>query len=407
MTQQRTQLPTLVQQPDELTQILPRLLDSPQIAIDTESDSLYSYHPRVCLIQITIPAPGAAASAATASRDTDDLADMDLDVVDFLIDPLGVPDLRPLQPVVADPAREIIMHAAENDILLLQRDFDFTFGQMFDTQLAARILGWPRAALAAILEERFGVKSDKRMQRTDWGRRPLSADQIAYAQMDTHYLLALVAQQKAELRAADRWEEAQEAFGFLTQLDFFAREESTRTVWQMKESRAVPREATNVLQALWTWRETEAARRNIPPFKIFTNQVLVDLAQEQPSRVHALRDVKGISEGHLKRYGENLVEAIRQGQRAPLPDLPESTRPDQIPDKDIQARFDALRKWRTATAEARGVAPDIVFNNEALMEMAKRQPQSEAALQEISNIGPWKARTYGPAIFEVLRTTVG
>lgn len=378
-----------MQKPDELAKILPQLEASPQLAIDTESDSLYSYRPRVCLIQLSVPRfpedPGRA-----------------LEVIDFLVDPLRLHDLRPLQPIVADPAREIIMHAAENDILLLQRDFDFSFGRIFDTQLAARILGWPRAALAAILEERFGVQSNKRMQRTDWGRRPLTAEQIAYAQMDTHYLPALVAQQKAELEKAERWEEAAEAFSFLPQIDFFAREETERTMWQMKEARAVPRPATNVLKSLWAWREAEAERRNIPPFKIFTNQVLVDLALNQPDRVADMEGMKGVSEGHLRRYGDQLLEAIRAGQGAPLPDLPESTRPDQIPERIVQERFDALRKWRTETAEARGVAPDIVFNNDALMEIAKRRPVQPAALEEIPQIGPWKARTYGPAVCALL-----
>lgn len=398
----------LVQQPEEFDRMMEWLLASPQIAIDTESDSLYSYRPRVCLIQISIPAPLLGASGASNGRAHEKLSDDALlDVVDYIVDPVRLKDLSRLNDALCDPTRELIMHAAENDILLLQRDFGFAFGRIFDTQLAARILGWSRAALAAILEERFGVTSNKRMQRTDWGRRPLTTEQIAYAQMDTHYLPALAAQQKAELRAAGRWEEAHEAFDFLTEIDYQEREENERTLWQMKESRAVPREDTNVLQALWAWREEEARRRDMPPFKIFTNQVLVDLAIQQPGRLQELDGIKGISGGHRKRYGERLLAVIRAGQSAPLPELPESTRPDHAPDKELQARFDALRKWRTETADERGVAPDIVLNNEVLMEIAKRCPDDARALQQIPQIGPWKARTYGPAIFDILQETNG
>lgn len=396
----QTKLPMLVQHPEELAYLATQLSESPQIAIDTESDSLYSYRPRVCLIQISIPVlPVAGEGEARGSESRTER----LNVADFLVDPLRLSDLSLLHAPLADPAREIIMHAAENDILLLQRDFGFRFGRIFDTQLAARILGWPRAALAAILEERFGVKSNKRMQRTDWGRRPLTAEQIAYAQMDTHYLPALAAEQVEELRAVDRWEEAQEAFGFLPEIDFEMREETQRTVWQMKEARGVPREATNVLQALWAWREEEAQRRDRPPFKIFTNRVLADLAIAQPSRRQELYGIKGISDGHLKRYGDQLLDAIRRGKDAPLPDLPESNRPDQMPDRALQARFDALRKWRTETADARGVSPDIVFSNELLMEIARQCPAHTEALGEIAHIGPWKAKTYGPAICQLLQ----
>ena len=165
----------------------------------------------MCLIQITV-----AAEDAAALRKRDDVGA----VVDYLVDPLRVTRLDALGKLFADPDHEVIIHAAENDILLFQREFDFSFANVFDTQLAARILGWERAGLAAILEEQFGVVSDKRMQRTNWGKRPLTPEQIVYAQMDTHYLFALRERLVQELRARDRWEEAQEAFAELVQARF-------------------------------------------------------------------------------------------------------------------------------------------------------------------------------------------
>jgi ribonuclease D len=144
------------------------------VALDTESDSLYRYYPKICLIQLSVGA-------------RDDNSDP-TGVVDYLVDPLRLDDLAALGEVLAAPGVEVIMHAAENDMLLLYRNFGFTFPKIFDTQLAARILGWKQVGLAAILEAQFGLVSDKRMQRTNWGKRPLTAEQIAYAQMDTHYL---------------------------------------------------------------------------------------------------------------------------------------------------------------------------------------------------------------------------
>jgi len=384
--------PVLVYNQAAFGAMLAHLGEQKLLALDTESDSLYSYHTKVCLIQITTLGDGAD--------------EMDVDpkhVVDYLVDPLRFNALEPLGELLADPAMEVIIHAAENDIALLQREFGFSFARLFDTQLAARILGWVRAGLAAILEEQFGVVSDKRMQRTDWGKRPLTPEQIAYAQMDTHYLPALRARQIKELHERGRWEEAQEAFAQLAALNYSERSVNERNFWQMKETRQVDHADMNVLQALWQWREREAERQDRPPFKIVRNQALVDLAQRKPTTQQALERLSALSSSEAKRYGAAILAAIRQGKQQPLPPLPEpSLRPEQLLDRLTLDRFDALRKWRAATAQARGVAPDIVLTNDILMEVAKRRPQTLDDIGRIEGIGPWKAKTYGPDLVRIV-----
>ena len=147
----------LLDTPAALEALSVELRGEPALALDTESDSLYRYHYRVCVIQL---------STATA---------------DYILDPLNLPDLALLGTWLADPTVEKVFHAAENDILVLKRDFGFAFARIFDTMLAARILGWQRVSLAALLAEQYGVKLDKRAQLTDWGRRPLSREQLSYA----------------------------------------------------------------------------------------------------------------------------------------------------------------------------------------------------------------------------------
>lgn len=373
------------------SEMLAQLGSRKLLALDTESDSLYSYHTKVCLIQISSLGEGV------------DEADTDPNhVVDYLVDPLRFDAFGPLGELMADPSMEVIIHAAENDIALLQREYGFSFANLFDTQLAARILGWQRAGLAAILEEQFGVVSDKRMQRTNWGKRPLTPEQIAYAQMDTHYLPALRSRQIQELRARDRWEEAQEGFAQLAALDYSDRPVNDRDFWSMKETRHVDHADMNVLKALWEWREQEAERQDRPPFKIVRNQILVDLAQRKPTSQQGLARVSALSSSEVKRYGNALLAAVREGKEQPLPPLPEPTvRPEQLLDRVTLGRFDALRKWRAATAQARGVAPDIVLTNDILLEVAKRLPQHVDDLVQIEGIGPWKAKTYGPDLLRI------
>ena len=262
--------PTLIYTYAGLMGLIKELSHHSLIALDTESDSLYSYYPKVCLIQLTVFADPQNPDPGRRGRLSGRSAASRLDRAKWAR-------------CFSSPDIQVVMHAAENDILTLQRDFQFQFTNIFDTQLAARILGWKGIGLAAILEREFGVHSNKRMQRTNWGTRPLTPQQIAYAQMDTHYLPKLRAMQMRELLEKGRIEEAADAFRLLTELDYAERPVNERTVWQMKNIRKVPREDRGVLEAVWQWRENEAQRRNCPPFRVANDQVLCLLASERPA----------------------------------------------------------------------------------------------------------------------------
>ena len=184
--------PVLIQDPLGLRRLADLLARSPTIAMDTESNSLYAYQEKVCLIQFSLPAG------------------------DFILDSLAVSDLESLRPVLADPGIEKIFHAVEYDLICLRRDFGFELNNLFDTMVAARTLGWKKVGLASILDERYGVTMNKRFQRADWGRRPLTPEQLAYARLDTHFLIPLRNELKAELQAAGHWEEAHEEFERVT-----------------------------------------------------------------------------------------------------------------------------------------------------------------------------------------------
>src|SRR5262245_15126388 len=133
---------------DDLEAVLPALLAAPAIGVDTESNSLYAYHERVCLIQFSLPGR------------------------DYVVDPLNLDALAPLYPLFADPAQQKVFHAAEYDVLCLRRDYGFEFANLFDTMVAARILGQTQLGLAALLEKYFGVTMNKKYQRANWGQRP-------------------------------------------------------------------------------------------------------------------------------------------------------------------------------------------------------------------------------------------
>ncbi len=285
--------PLLVYSPKSYAQMLTHLREHQLVALDTESDSLYRYYPKICLIQLSVGA-------------RDDNCDP-TGIVDYLVDPLRLNDLSALGEALAAPGVEVIMHAAENDMLLLYRNFGFTFPKIFDTQLAARILGWKQVGLAAILEAQFGIVSDKRMQRTNWGKRPLTPEQIAYAQMDTHYLPVLRDRLIAELKERRRWEEALNAFAQLSRVDYSTRQVEERTFWSMKSVRDVPGDRLNVLEALWQWREAEARHQNRPPFKIVGDIALLEMAKQLPADPNALRHIPDLGTSQVERYGADAA----------------------------------------------------------------------------------------------------
>ena len=295
--------PLLVYSPKSYAQMLTHLREHRLVALDTESDSLYRYYPKICLIQLSVGA-------------RDDNSDP-TGIVDYLVDPLRLNDLSALGEALAAPEVEVIMHAAENDMLLLYRNFGFTFPKIFDTQLAARILGWKQVGLAAILEAQFGIVSDKRMQRTNWGKRPLTPEQIAYAQMDTHYLPILRERLIAELKERRRWEESLNAFAQLSRVDYSTRQVEERTFWSMKSVRDVPGDRLNVLEALWQWREAEARHQNRPPFKIVGDIALLEIAKQLPADPNALRHIPDLGTGQVERYGATLLRTMHEGQEPP------------------------------------------------------------------------------------------
>jgi ribonuclease D len=159
------------------------------------------------------------------------------------------------------------------------------------------------------------------------------------------------------------------------------------------------------LEALWLWREHEAQNQDRPPFKVVNNQALVELAQKPPASYHELQQMRALSDSEVQRYGSAILQAVREGKTRPLPPLPEASRRlEQWLDKAILDRYDALRNWRSKTAAARGVAPEIVFSNDILLEVAKRQPRTPEELRAIDAIGPWKAKTYGEDLLRLAQT---
>ncbi len=357
-------------------QCLKKLQAEPRLAIDLEANSMFAYRESVCLIQISIPNQ------------------------DYIIDPTVDLDLSGLGQLIANPEVEKIFHAAEYDLILLKRQYGWELNNLFDTMWAARILGYKRFGLASLLEQFYQIKLDKRYQKSDWCRRPLEAEQLAYAQHDTHFLFQLRDRLWREIEQVGRAEEALELFADQTQITLGDNSFDPDSFWSMNGVRHMTRQQQAILKALNIFRDQEAQRRDQPLFKIFNEHTLLELARHEPSNMDELARVHGMSKGQIRRYGQALLSVISDAKKAKAPVYPRKKHKRQ-PDAVI-ARYDKLQQWRKERAKARGVESDVIMSRAALWEIAQTNPRNNDELDQLESVGSWRCAVYGEEILHLL-----
>ncbi len=356
---------------------LANLKEHSQLAIDLEANSLYAYYERVCLIQISVTGH------------------------DYIIDPTRAIQLDELGRLIEDPSVEKTFHAAEYDLLLIKREYGWQLENLFDTMWAARILGYERCGLASLLEAKFGFKHNKKYQKANWCRRPLSPPQLAYAQMDTHFLPRLRDELAAELREAGRMAEAQEIFAEQARVEPSPQNFDPDSFWSITGVYDLSHRQQATARALHIYRDAQAKGQNRPAFKIFDDRTLLELAQEQPSDINQLPGIHGMSKGQIRRYGRQLIRLIQASEEDPLPSKPK--RNSRRPPDDVASRYESLRTWRKERAQRRGVESDVIVSRNTLWELAWQNPRTMADLANIDGLGPWRRQTYGRELLQVIQ----
>jgi ribonuclease D len=279
--------PVLVADPDALERLADALRPEAVIAVDTESNSFHAYRERVCLLQIS-------------TREHD-----------FVVDPLSV-DAAPLGEILCD-GRVTVLHGADYDIRCLKREYGWRLPRLFDTMAAARRLGAPGLGLSALVEAHFGVRLSKAHQRSDWGRRPLTPDQIVYASLDTHYLLPLHDRLAAELAARGASEAARDEFHRIAAVEPRERVFDPEGYRRIRASRELDLAGCAVLRALWLAREGRARELDRPPFKVLPEQTMVDIARLRPRTSGDLGRIRGVTPSVLRRMGGAILAAVAEG----------------------------------------------------------------------------------------------
>ncbi|MCK5378930.1 MAG: HRDC domain-containing protein [Acidobacteria bacterium] len=373
--------PLWIDKPDAIGVLADRCRTAGAFAMDTEADSLHSYFHKVCLVQISVAGQHA------------------------VIDPLAIEDeaLSPLWDVCSDPDITVLMHGADYDIRVLDRDYEADIHGLQDTQIMAMLLGEKKTGLASLLESFFEIGLDKRHQRADWGMRPLTESMVAYAAADTAHLEALTSMLRRRLEDLGRWEWAKEDFRRLEGVRHQPVERDPRAFERVKGVNALRGLARDRAFSLVEWREAQARRRDLPPFKILGNQPLLHMAQTIPEGPNAMGMVPGIGPRFVQRYGRAVAELLTVPQEAP-----EWQRPLRRPpgDPGTKKRIARLTEARDANGKALEIDGAILCPRATLEAVAEVGTGADTQALQAAGMGGWRLELLGEAFVEVLKADI-
>jgi len=369
-----------IRTPEDLAGLARSLDGCRAIGLDTESDSLYHHFEKVCLLQL-----------ATDRGDA------------CLVDTLELRDLSPLAPAMADPALVKVLHGADYDVTTLKRDFGFTFASLFDTMIAARLLGKAQIGLAAVARDELGAVLTKDNQKDDWSRRPLTAAQQAYAIADVSYLVALRDRLEEKLRATGRLAWLREECDAVAALDPAARRRDPDAYLSIKGARRLAPRALAALRELHAWRERRAELTDTPAFRIVGNETLLHLAHERPDPGN-MHGVPGLPPRLAARHGAALLEAIARAEALPegeLPAVPRTPRP-VVPDV-ARRRVERLKAWRAAKAAELQIDLSVVLPQRIIDRLAGAAPRDADELAAVEGLRRWRVEAFGPELLRELQ----
>jgi len=361
----------LIQEPAALEAALFRMHGAERLALDTEFMRERTYHPQLCLVQIATEADCC------------------------LIDPLAGLDLAPLYELLLDRSRLKILHAARQDLEVLLNAGGAVPGPLFDTQVAAALLGFaPQVGYAELVARQLGHSIDKGQTRTDWSKRPLTPAQLAYAADDVRHLLTLQADLQAALAANGRAQWVLEETLALESPSLYRTDPAA--AWRRLKglNRLAPREQA-VARALAEWRERRALEADRPRGWILADDSLYAMATRAPGTLSALEAIPALAPSVVRKRGEELLQLIASAQRD---DGIEPMTPPRRPTSEEQALAGALIQVVRDAATALAISPEILATRRDVESLAfgSATPETSPLLQG------WRGGVLGEKLLSVL-----
>jgi ribonuclease D len=349
------------------------------LALDTEGASFHRFVDRIYLLQLSTREHTA------------------------IIDPIPIGTPSRLGELLEDPGIEIVFHDADYDVRLLRQDYGWLVRNIFDTRLAAQLLGIRSFGLAALLERYFGVKLDKKFQRADWSMRPLSQGMLDYAAQDTIHLLELRDRLHHDLDRAGRLPWAREEFTLL-EGTHWRDEDPAAAFLRIKGARDLTRRELAVLRELVPWRDDIARDMDRATFRVLGNEQLLEIAKRRPSSRDELASIKGMPRGLLEARSGEMLGAVQRGLAVPeaeLPRFPKAHRWDRDP--DFETRVLALKAVRDAAATRLDLDPGVLCARDRVEAVARKNPRSIEELESVNELRRWQRSVLGEEFVRALR----
>jgi ribonuclease D len=370
-----------------LVSLVQQIESADRVAVDTEADSLHSYREKLCLLQISVPATGAVGGITDAGPSVSPGHEAARAVCDYIVDPLANIDLEPFRRVLE--AKEIVLHGADYDLRMLRRGLNLAASKIFDTMIAARLLGIREFSLAALVKRYFGLTLLKGSQKANWAQRPLPARMAEYAINDVHYLLPLAEKLEAELDRSERRDWLRQSCQRAIEQAAVARARDQDELWRIRGSGLLRGRSAAVLRALWQWREKEAEKADRPPFHVLRNEELLKAAVKFASG--SVPDYRHFS----VRRREAFREAAQAALRAPESEWPVSRRRfGTRPSNETVQRAEELGRRRNRSAEELGLEPSFIAPRSTLEGIAADGTRAAALLV------PWQRQLLGVSVLD-------
>ncbi len=348
----------LIATSSQLVELLEKINAAERVAVDTEADSLHCYREKLCLLQISVPTS------------------------DHIVDPLANIDLAPLR--LALEGSEIVLHGADYDLRMLRRGLNFVARRIFDTVIAARLLGIREFSLAALVKCYFGFELPKGSQKANWAYRPLPARMAEYAINDVRYLLPIAEELEGELDRSCRLDWLRQSCQRAIEQAAVQRVRDEDELWRMRGRGSLRGREAAVLRALWQWREKEAEAADRPPFHILQNHELLNAAVSFASG----------NNPDYRHFSSRRRQAFRQAAQCAM-QLPESEWPvsrrrvGRRPSPETVRATEELRGRRDHAAKELNLEPSFIAPRNALEAIATNQARAPSLLV------PWQQELLG------------
>ncbi len=369
---------TFIESDADLADACAQISKYPIIGVDLEADSMHSFKEKICLIQIA----------------TNDEA--------FLVDPFTIDLFSPLVEVLENPEIIKVFHGADFDVRSLDREMGARINNLFDTEIACRFLNVRERGLAALLKDHFDVDVDKKFQKQDWSKRPLKSDMIAYSVGDVAHLIALHARLVARLSAMGRLHWAKEEFDAQAKVRY-ENNHVPPFFRKIKGAGKLDNRSLAVLENLLALRMELAEKKDVPLFKIMSNQSLLAMATGRPKSPEEMVAKKMLSRRQVQMYGHLCRKAIARAMalsHKDLPAYPRTVMPRKNP--EVMARITALKKMREKKSDSLGMEPGFLINNATIMALALERPVTRADLDAMDLLRNWQKEALGDVVLETL-----